>query len=407
MSTIMERICIENIGPITSIDIKLNKINVIMGPQSSGKSTIAKVISFCQWVEKRYILDGEFKYSFFEQFIDFHRIDENYFSAKSLIYYESDFVEIKYEGKDFNPKISKKGDSFDYPKSKNIYIPAERNFVSVIPNLGKYKETNDNIMSFLYDWYDTKKRYSKKESFPILDLGINYHHIEDTDSDILTLNKQKKEISLKNASSGLQSVIPLVLIIDYLTKGFYDKKQPPSIFEAKEMANFILNNIDELGVEITEDFTIDKEVLQRILRIRDQRLRYHYSRLIIEEPEQNLFPETQRDLIYYILEAIESSKFNHKLLLTTHSPYVLYALNNCIMGYKVKEDIPKDELEEFKSREAWISPDCVSIWEIEKNKGTIKSIKDEKTGTVSKHYFNKVMNEIMNEYYDMLNFLSV
>ena len=56
----------------------------------------------------------------------------------------------------------------------------------------------------------------------------------------------------------------------------------------------------------------------------------HYSNIIVEEPELNLFPETQKDLIYDLLEMINSGR-DH-LLMTTHSPYLLYALNNCMAG---------------------------------------------------------------------------
>jgi predicted ATPase len=48
----MASIKIRNIGPITKADFDLNKINVFMGPQSSGKSTIAKICSQCSWYEK-------------------------------------------------------------------------------------------------------------------------------------------------------------------------------------------------------------------------------------------------------------------------------------------------------------------------------------------------------------------
>ena len=43
----MARLIIRNIGPIKNVDIELNKVNVFIGEQSSGKSTIAKIISFC------------------------------------------------------------------------------------------------------------------------------------------------------------------------------------------------------------------------------------------------------------------------------------------------------------------------------------------------------------------------
>ena len=48
----MARICIKNVGPIKQVDINLKRINVFIGMQSSGKSTIAKIISFCSWLDK-------------------------------------------------------------------------------------------------------------------------------------------------------------------------------------------------------------------------------------------------------------------------------------------------------------------------------------------------------------------
>ena len=42
----MAHLSIRNVGPVRDIDIDLNRINVFIGPQSCGKSTIAKIISF-------------------------------------------------------------------------------------------------------------------------------------------------------------------------------------------------------------------------------------------------------------------------------------------------------------------------------------------------------------------------
>lgn len=38
----MKRLVIKSLGPVTSIDIELTKVNLIIGPQSSGKSTVNK-----------------------------------------------------------------------------------------------------------------------------------------------------------------------------------------------------------------------------------------------------------------------------------------------------------------------------------------------------------------------------
>ncbi|OQX73505.1 MAG: hypothetical protein B6D64_13800 [Bacteroidetes bacterium 4484_276] len=418
----MSKITIRNIGPIKDVTLNLNKVNVIMGPQSSGKSTIAKIISYCQWVEKRFILDGEFKYDFSEQFMDFHRISEVYFSNDSLIEYKSNDVEISYSGKKKIQKIQKITKGFGFVNHKNIYIPAERNFVSVIPDLGKYKRINDNIMNFLYDWYEVKKKYTKEKEFSILNLQASYYHIKATDSDILVLNETKKEILLNNASSGLQSVIPMLILIDYLTKGLFDENRTVSVDERTEMNKMIrevindsINKIDtnEKRDKLLENFEKEQKTFtnlietQKIINNIIEAREYNYSQFIIEEPEQNLFPEAQRDLVYNIIHLINSNERDHKLLITTHSSYILYALNNCMMGYLIKDDMPNEEQDELKSKLSWIDPKLVSVWEIEKDKGTIKLIQDAETGTVSKHYFNRIMNEVMDEYYEMLNYLEI
>ena len=281
-----------------------------------------------------------------------------------------------------------------------------------------------NIMNFIYDWYDVKKKYTKENKFSILDLGISFYHILKKDSDMLVLNKSKKELLLNNASSGLQSVLPMLLLLDYLTNGLYDEKQKESVNEkeeAEKTINFFIKDYikkfdnEERQMELLKNidenkFPLNNEEMQKLMVNVEDRLNqrnYHFSSIIIEEPEQNLFPKTQRDLVYYMLNLINDKERNHKLLLTTHSPFILYALNNCMMGYLVKDKIPKEEQDELKSMQSWIDPKFVSVWEIEENKGTLRPIQDKKTGTINKNYFNSIMNEVMDEYYEMLGHLEV
>ena len=84
----MERIIINNIGPIRQADFEINKVNVFIGPQSSGKSTIAKIVSFCQWLEKYIIInqgaetiDRDF---FKNQLLSFHGFNK-FFKENSYI----------------------------------------------------------------------------------------------------------------------------------------------------------------------------------------------------------------------------------------------------------------------------------------------------------------------------------
>lgn len=407
----MKRIEIKNIGPIKNVDIELNKVNILMGPQSSGKSTIAKIISFCQWAEKRYLLDGNFDYDVNEQLLEFHRLNENYMNDSSVFIYTSDFITISYKGRKLKKTFRKKKTNKIYKKSKNIYIPSERNFVSIIPNLSKYKETNDNIMSFVYDWFTAKRIFNNAHNLKVLNLDVTFYTKSENDSDILLL-KNNKEIQLREGSSGLQSIIPLIVLVEYLTGFIYNRQTSNSVEEKDALKNFLVKNLSKIidSNKYSNDLTkidnldLDNDDLIKIINSYQQAKsleKYHFTNFIIEEPEQNLFPTTQRDLINYLFNKLNDDR-EHTLLLTTHSPYILYAINNCLMGYNIKDKLRTEDLEDIHNKKSWINPEVVSIWQVQD--GSLVSVKDIQTKTVTKHYFNEITKDIMDEYFEMLSY---
>ena len=101
------RLELHNIGPIENISITLNKINVLIGPQSSGKSTIAKILSFCLWMEKDTVrnqstdqINNEYIQ---EHLIAFYKLG-SYFGEDSSIVFEGEVLEFSYESKSKGPK---------------------------------------------------------------------------------------------------------------------------------------------------------------------------------------------------------------------------------------------------------------------------------------------------------------
>ena len=48
-----KKLIIDNIGPIKHVELDLKRVNVIIGPQSAGKSCILKIAFFCAYAEKR------------------------------------------------------------------------------------------------------------------------------------------------------------------------------------------------------------------------------------------------------------------------------------------------------------------------------------------------------------------
>lgn len=441
----MTHIIIKNIGPIKEVELDLNKINVFMGPQSSGKSTIAKIISYCSWYEKNAILGTRPNIDFYEELLEFHNLEDSYFCDDSLIEYKSTNCHIVFSGRKDAP-VSVKinvGPKNIFRNEKIEYIPAERNIVS-LSGIGKYNDAENNILGFLYDWFKAKQFINKEETYilPLHSLNnIKYYYTQDDDADRVTL-EDGRDIKLQHASSGLMSVTPLLVVFNYVVKEIYKTTRTLSPFEIinleskvgsydgeiKQLLSDAINYVKETQVLIEKSRTILKSMENNIefsdrivkyseeIKSNEERMLdnqksmvknigfdsdYNYSKIIIEEPELNLFPEAQRDLVYYMLESLAKDKKKHQLVITTHSPYILFALNNCMMGGLVKGNIPQKERKYFSSYKSWISPKKVSIYEI--HDGTLKCIQDE-DGIIEDNYLNQAYKDNSSEYMSLLNY---
>lgn len=430
----MTHIIIKNIGPIKEVELDLNKINVFMGPQCSGKSTIAKIISYCSWYEKNTILGTKPNINFYKDLLEFHNFEDNYFFDDSLIEYKSDNCHIVYAGKK-DASVSVKtnvGPKSIFRNEKIEYIPAERNIVS-IPGIGQYTESKNNILNFLYDWFRAKrnKKEDNKFELPLNSLnGLSYYYIHEEDADKIVL-EDGTDIKLQHASSGLMSVTPLLMVFNYVIREIYTENRTKSAFETinieskveslkipnKEDLRDLISkvrvwneNIEELSIgKISPELRTKLNNMKNEMNDSQKKLvhslgfdsDYNYTKLIIEEPELNLFPEAQRDLMYYMLESLVIDKRKHQLVLTTHSPYILFALNNCMMGGLVKGNIPTKEKKDFASYKSWIDPKKVSIYEI--HDGKLKNIQDE-DGIIEDNYLNQAYKENSSEYMSLLNY---
>lgn len=427
----MAKLIIRNVGPIKDINIELNKINVIIGPQSSGKSTINKIACYCTWVEKKISLEQSFEYfmnvdSFKDNLIRFHKLN-GYFHDDSYIEYESNVVKFSYLYSE-NVLHFEWLNKYEYICPKISYIPAERNIVSIISDWGQVKLPDNNIFNFMSDWNVARKLYHYKNNLHINSVNAKYFYDESSDVDFLEVDNGNK-IKLLDASSGQQSLIPLYVLIIYFTKNIYENKEKTIKTDeqkTKLTAELLYHSLykiagDKSILEDSEKFNNFFDANFAIIEGGKKKLsktgnaffhqlqnyishytEINYSSLFIEEPELNLFPSAQKKLLYFLISQIKEK--DHRVFFTTHSPYVLYALNNCIMGWLVRENIPQEISEQLESFKAWINPDKVSAWQIEN--GSLVSIQERNTKSIGKHYFNKIMNETMNEYYTMLNYFN-
>lgn len=337
----MKRIIIRNFGPIADADIYLRDVNVVIGEQSIGKSCVLKVSCFCTWVEKRIAIEqnaGRFekKGMFMKELLDFHRLN-GYVHENIYIEYESDFMKFSYDN-ERGFLYEWKKDRWDYKRPKISYIPAERNLVAVIPNWFEVKSVADNIQDFMADWSDARK--SVGDELDILNLNVAYQYDEGSETDFIKM-KDGQVLPFTNASSGLQSLIPLYVHLVNINSKKYQAREDNSVRHKSEIEKLVNSLVEFYGKNIGEAFiknpkygTINPEaglekefipnpemaqwLLNNFLRLS----RIHHCEVFLEEPEENLFPPTQQILMKTLLNLIKRQEGN-TLFISTHSPYIL------------------------------------------------------------------------------------
>lgn len=323
----MRHIIIRNLGPLADADVFLNKINIIVGPQSAGKSCLLKTACFCDWVEKRIQLSQKpdaFKENgvFENKFVEFHKL-HGYIKEDSYIEYENDSMKFSYSWKtkafDFSWKEEGR---WNYVCPKISYIPAERNIVAAIPNWFEVSMKNDNIRNFMKDWQEARSIMT--EEMPILNLGVSYRYDKSNNMDKVTVG-DGVVLDFTNTSSGLQSLIPLLVHLEFLYKKRFDSEQSKNVTRIleeeilrsnifNEMSNralkggknlFHLHDNDKIAESIFRNFTSMK-----------------VTEIFLEEPEQNLFPPTQGVLAYRLIDWARGERGGF-LFIATHSPYMV------------------------------------------------------------------------------------
>ncbi len=116
------------------------------------------------------------------------------------------------------------------------------------------------------------------------------------------------------------------------------------------------------------------------------------SQLIIDEPESHLHPQAQRDLINVLADAVNQGT---KVILITHSPYILSCINNAIKFRHLQEKYPNDpQFVEFKANNPQLSPLSKSVTAYHFGRdGLVKDIVLE-SGLIDEAEFTEPFDEI-------------
>ena len=412
--TMKQRIEIRNFGPIKHVDLDIADFTLFIGPNASGKSTIAKLVWFCQVVIQtltnravelviygkqgplpsdgilavadllfKNIWDAEVLQDDFEvhlystsQETEEQRIVSirKHPKEKNKVQFDcnddmmnqiDEFVKwVEYLSGE-SPQCQKNSTVFGFVPAKAsselvkllqkfgcgnalMFIPAGRQAFA-IPKDERQSLSSDYFMKEFYEHTkEQKKQFRKPISQKLKDKREEY-----------SANKQLECLELA------QDLISKILKGKYVSprddeRIYFDKEQYVKLYEAssgQQEALWILNSIFS-SIELQQDiFTVIEDRFT-----------------VIEEPEAHLYPETQKTITELI--SLLANQRGNQVMITTHSPYILSALNNLLYAHKVGKTKP-DEVAGVIDPLLWVDIDRVAAYKVED--GTIRNIVDRRT----------------------------
>ncbi len=417
----MERakLIVKNFGPLKDIDIEVREMVTFIGAQASGKSTLAKLISILEDENfrrddnitfeeelKKYNMfslltensiinytKGKYSFNFYKnnykkvntreilknQFIqkitNSNSIEERQKSFEDLIISDLDLTnnqETKIT-KELNDKLNnfvKDRSNFESNgkipvlkylnyyenllieynvsvKFGSLYIPSERNFLHlIVENTLGLINNNVHIPKHLLSvGQEYEKAIHIIKELPLTIINKNFKYKREGKTSYIYHNENEK-VDLLESASGLQSIIPILLLVEYSKS-------------LKEEYNF---------------------------------------NFVVEEPELNLYPKAQHELIKYL---VKNCLFDRKnLILTTHSPFVLASLNNLLLAYDKGQKHPK-EVNNIIKKESWLNPKNFIAYELKNGKA--KKIMNDKLGQISENMIDGVSDAFANEFDKLLD----
>lgn len=397
----MSQLVIRNFGAIRNADIEVKKYNFFIGHTSSGKSTVAKLISIFNSFSFWTINNGNFNQ--FEKLLEKYNIKFD-FDSNTLIEYSKDkfhwiiakdkfetnnddadlmllsrknesyefilkFIEKKSNEKKFKAltdglKSILEGHGFDeyfnsvlnralltqiYEDCIPIYIPAERSLITTFSNsIFTLLQAGASIPDCIKDFgsmYEKARGLNPKVNIDFLNIDVVFSK----DGDSIFLKDEKKPIKLSQASSGIQSVIPMWTVLNqYLNK--------------RERKDSIINKEKQF--------------------------------IIIEEPELNLFPTSQYQLVDWIMKKMKG--VDGSIVITTHSPYVLSTVDNLIFAHDIlrrKTRIVYEDIKSIIPSLSLVNFEDVSSYFFHID-GTVKDIRDIEIKSLGSQYIDEASNEL-------------
>ncbi|NOU17425.1 MAG: AAA family ATPase [Bacteroidales bacterium] len=425
----MQRIEIKNFGPIKDLSLDIKDFILLIGPQASGKSTIAKTIFFFKSLNDDLV-------KFFIKGLDDGNFTKPYNSYGKII--RQKYLDY------FGSSVHLEGLQLKYFYNESIWITIslETRHKYITPTLSEslIKNIGSLVLEAEEYYYSLKQRNPNLlTSKDLLELDadkrkfISYvknkcNNIFQEDRELIFIPAGRS--LLATLSDQLQYINPRNL--DFLMRTFLDKINiVRPIFNMslsdiiKERRLLTQYNIDYNKTKLAEEiickilkgkYQYDKDG-EKIYYDTNKYVKLNFSSsgqqeslwillllfiiilekqnvfIVIEEPEAHLFPEAQKEISNLI--ALMSNVENSQVIITTHSPYILASLNNLILAHKVGNKNHKQVSEKI-NKNLWINREKVFAAIV--TSGQVKDIIDKELNIIQQENIDSVSSTINDEF---------
>lgn len=378
----MQKIIIKNFGAIKEAEIDIPKTLVLIGEQASGKSTIAKLIYFFQTLKEDYLrwliveqAKKDFALIVKNKFLDLFDSDietglelrfyPDYKNNQPLEYSNQIYIfiapksdiQIKFPDNYFNEKLLNLFENNFSTLKKINELESQATKSEEFVLLEKYRKDSTRAMENLSDInfnlkYDNAAYLiagrSATVSFGDLYEKYIFRELKDRKNiDDLLISQFIEHISriktlFKNRGGRFENVLrsedktPISLKaenkITEILKGKYINNGGGERLEFKIGKSISLNQSSsgqQEAIRILQDIFL--VIAQNTAALR-----------VIEEPEAHLFPIAQKQMIELLALMVNQNE-NSRLIITTHSPYILSTFNNLLFASRVIEKNPSAE----------------------------------------------------------------
>lgn len=397
-----EKIIIENFSIIKKMELDISKFILLIGPQASGKSLVAKIDYFMNESISTLFVKSLAKAA---SLLEFEKNVLREFSVlfPSYLWVDSKFSISRKKGSDFYFTISRSNrkttNLLKIKYSENI----KRTYEQLLSILKREKKNSNWFFLF------TARDIFIKNNMSSIDWMTNGFFIPAGRSffsaihdNLFTLLSSNFEEDDSTSSTSLANIDPFMKIFgrNYerikgksSTDKLLNNSSVSEILKGKYVRNKGKDFIERQGKLIRVENTSSGQqevlpMLTTILSYANQQIPVPYSSkcFYIEELEAHIFPESQKQIVDLVASLFNEYYGKIGFVLTTHSPYVATAINNVIM---------KSGKKGIKYAKSDFSAYTI-------NNGEIKNIIEAETGLIDANIIDSVSSIIAEEFDKLL-----